>query len=81
MPTIKDIHEHFALLPEWGKRDEYSIIKIPKGTDVTFMSGKAIEQFSNDRTQYVPGGGYQTRFKNFDMKWIIKNGKINKPEK
>lgn len=78
MPTMENIHQHLALVkPDWGKRDALSVIKIPAGTDVSFISGKAIEQTSDSMKTVFKGGGYQVRFKDFDPKWIIDTKKIS----
>jgi len=76
MPTIEDIHQDLALKHDWGKRDAVTFIKIPKGTDVTFISGKAEVQFSPKTGQKFEGGGFQVRFRDFDEKWIIETRKV-----
>lgn len=78
MPTIHDIHQHLALKHEWGKRNSYSIIKVPKGEQVTFIHGKAASQISDKAGDRFVGGGYQVRFKDFDEKWIIKTEDLKK---
>ena len=82
MPTINDVFEHLGLLREWGERNSVSLIKISKGTEVTFMGGKASEQISkklvNEKFEHAPGGGYQIRFRDFDEKWIIETRELPK---
>ena len=79
MPTIAEIHQHLALVePDWGVRNSYSIIKIPAGEQVTFISGKAKAQPSLITGDEFKGGGYQVRFRDFDEKWTIETKDLNK---
>ena len=77
MMTIEDVHQHLALVdPDWGKRNAVTLIKIPAGTDVSFISGKAVEQKSLKTGKKFVGGGFQIRFLDFDEKWIAETKKI-----
>ena len=78
MPTVDDIHQHLALVkPDWGARNSYSLIKIPAGEQVTFISGKAAGQFSKAGDEFL-GGGYQIRLRDFDEEWIIETKDLKK---
>ena len=44
--------------------------KIPAGTDVSFISGKAVGQVAKSGAEFK-GGGFQIRFLDFDEKWIL----------
>ena len=50
--------------------------KIPAGTDVSFISGKAALQVSDTTGSSFKGGGFQIRFLDFDEKWIVETKKI-----
>jgi hypothetical protein len=55
--------------------------KIPAGTETTFISGRAIEQYSKEGEKFI-GGGFQIRFRDFDPEWIQKTELLNnKPSK
>lgn len=73
--TIGDVHQGLALPPEWGTREVVSVIRIPKGTDVTAYVGHAAEQIGADGTRYA-GQSLQYRFKDFDPSWIVDSRKI-----
>lgn len=78
MPTTEHIHQHLALVkPDWGERNAYSVIKIPKGEQVTFISGKAAYKESKTFEPFA-GGGYQVRLREFDEKWIEYSADLNK---
>lgn len=78
IPTTKEIHQHLALVkPDWGERNTIAIIWVPKGTDITFISGKALVQPSKSGDIFK-GGAFQIRFRDFDMKWIVSNRPILK---
>ena len=78
LPSTKEIHQHLALVdPDWGVRNSYSVIKIPAGEQVTFISGKAVSQVSKKGEEFI-GGGYQVRFRDFNEKWIIETKDLNK---
>lgn len=47
-----------------------------RGTDVSFMSGRAVGQTSVETGKKFTGGGFQIRFLDFDEKWIVKTKKI-----
>ena len=79
LPSTKEIHQHLALVdPDWGVRNSYSIIKIPAGEQVTFISGKAKDQISDATGEAFRGIGYQVRFRDFNEKWIIETKDLNK---
>ena len=79
MPTVDDIHQHLALVkPDWGARNSYSLIKIPAGEQVTFISGKAAKQFSRETGEPFAGTGYQIRLRDFDEKWVIATKDLKK---
>ncbi len=78
LPSTKEILQHLALVePDWGIRNSYSIIKIPAGEKVTFISVKAADKISDTGKKFV-GGGYQVRFRDFNEKWIIETKDLNK---
>jgi len=80
IPTIEELHQHIALVkPDWGPRNAVTYIKIPKGTDVTWISGKATWKESLKTGEYFRGGGYQVRFRDFDPKWVTETKPLNKP--
>jgi uncharacterized protein YukE len=66
-----------ALLDEWGNRQYATVLRIPKGSEVTFYRGFAKAQRSRRTGQHVPGGGEQYRFKEIDSAWILQTWKIN----
>lgn len=75
--TIADVHDISALLPEWGPREVVSVARIPKGTEIEILSGKAIKQQDQFGNSYQ-GHGDQMRFKYFDPKWIVETRRIPK---
>jgi len=52
------------------------VIKIPKGTDVTFIFGKVEAQISRETGDIFKGGGFQVRFRDFDEKWIVETRRM-----
>ncbi len=77
MPTIEDIHQRLALPPEWGTREAVSVIRIPKGSEITAYKGLASEQLGQTG-QLFGGNGVQYRFKDFDPDWIIETRNLGK---
>jgi len=77
MPTIDDVHQGLALPREWGSRDAVTVVRIPKGTDITAYKGQASPQLSKTG-QLFNGDAVQYRFKNFDPSWIIETRSLNK---
>ncbi|MEE3627464.1 RHS repeat-associated core domain-containing protein [Nitrospirillum sp. BR 11752] len=75
--TIDDVHQGLALPPEWGNREVATVIKIPKGTDITAYVGEAAQQKGADGTIFQ-GGALQYRFKDFDPSWIVESRGIPK---
>lgn len=78
--TLEDLHQHLALVkPDWGVRGSVSVAKIPRGTQSTFISGKAATQFSKPPLkEKFEGGGFQMRFRDFDEKWIVETRDLPK---
>ncbi|CAL7962278.1 Protein translocase subunit SecA (modular protein) [Gammaproteobacteria bacterium] len=77
-PAIENLKQHLAMLyPDWGERNAVTIIKIPAGTETTFISGKAFEQTSLETGKKFIGGGFQVRFRDFDPKWIDRTELLN----
>jgi RHS repeat-associated protein len=75
MSTIDDVHQGLALPYEWGVRDTVSMIKIPKGTDITAYKGQASPQL--DKTgELFQGDATQYRFEEFDPNWIIDSKRL-----
>jgi hypothetical protein len=66
--TIDDVRERLALLPEWGERESVRVARIPTGTDVEYLYGRAAPQVQ-DEIVYA-GHGEQFRFRDFDERWI-----------
>jgi hypothetical protein len=72
MPTMEDVRQHIALVyPDWGERNAFTLMKIPKGDHSTFVSGKAEFQKSKSTSEMFKGGGFQMRFRGIDPKWIV----------
>lgn len=74
--SVEDIYEHLGLLKDWSKRDAVTLIKIPKGTDATFVSGKAKWQERDLTGEFKKGGGFQIRFRDFDEKWVLETKRL-----
>lgn len=70
MDTTKKVHDGLALDPAWGARDAVAKIRVPEGTDVTYLRGLAKPQGE------YPGGLEQFRFKDFDETWIVEKREI-----
>lgn len=75
MPTIDDVRQRLALPPEWGERTAVRVARIPEGTDVEFLYGRAKGQVSEAGDVYA-GGGKQFRFRDFDERWILETRRI-----
>lgn len=73
--TIDEVHERLALDPAWGERTGVRVIKIPKGTDVTFIHGKA-KEITTNTGDLLKGGGEQFRFLDFEEDWIVSTRRI-----
>jgi hypothetical protein len=52
-------------------RKDVRIARVPEGTDVTFLHGRAGPQASRELGVTVPGGGEQFRFLDFDEDCIV----------
>ena len=82
IPTMHDVHQHLALLRDWGTRDAVTLVKIPKGTSINMISGKAVKQELLNETgkilEKVKGGGFQTFVEYIDPSWIIETRKLPK---
>ncbi|MFH1780581.1 MAG: hypothetical protein ABH841_01040, partial [Candidatus Nealsonbacteria bacterium] len=75
--TMDDVLQELALMPEWGERGIVSLARIPKGTQLAFCFGQAVQKAS-ETGQIFRGGGIQYLFKDFDPSWIVKTRKIPK---
>jgi hypothetical protein len=75
-----------ALVPQWGKRTDMSLIHIPAGTDVTMAQGATAAQISTHTVAIagkdltIPtgvklGGGPQALLKDVDKNWVVWTGK------
>jgi hypothetical protein len=62
--TMDDVHRRLALLPEWGERHTVRVARIPEGTEVEYLYGRAAPQGA------YAGHGEQFRFRDFDERWI-----------
>ena len=67
--TMDDVHRRLALLPEWGERTSVRVARIPEGTEVEYLYGRAAPQVAEDGVAYA-GHGQQFRFRDFDEQWI-----------
>ena len=72
---IEDIHQGLALPPEWGTREMVTVMRIPKGTDITAYVGQAAKQ-TGKTGEGFGGGSLQYRLKDFDPSWIIETRRI-----
>ena len=79
--NLDKVLDKLALPPEFGDRNAFYIAKVPKGTEATFISGRAKEQFSKKIWKMFDGRGFQIRFRDFDQNWIIDPNKILKEKK
>lgn len=77
MSTIDDVHQGLALPPEWGSRDAVTVIKIPKGTDITAYKGLASPQLGKTG-ELFNGNAVQYRFKDFDPSWILETKSLSR---
>ena len=75
-----------ALVPQWGKRTDMSLLQIPAGTDVTMTAGTTSAQISTHSltiaghkltvpTGVKVGGGPQVLLHNVDRQWVVWTGK------
>ena len=71
LATDAEVMERLALIPDWGPRDAVRVARVPEGTDVAFLHGKAGPQMSDRLGTTVLGGGDQFRFLDFDADWIV----------
>lgn len=75
MGTVEQVHQSLALPPEWGAREAVTVIRIPKGTDITAYVGEAAPQIGSAGDLFA-GGGRQFRFKDFDTAWIVSRPRV-----
>lgn len=73
--TIDEVHQRLALDPDWGARTGVRVVKIPKGTDVTFLHGTA-RDVTSDLGVLYEGGGEQFRFLDFDESWVVSSRRL-----
>jgi hypothetical protein len=76
LTTDAEVMDRLALIPDWGPRDAVRVARIPEGTDVTFLHGRAGPQASRELGVTVPGGGEQFRFLDFDEGWIVASRRL-----
>ena len=72
--TVDEYMNKMALLSTWGARNNVSIAKVPKGTNVRHAIGFASEK-TNGIEQRV-GRGKQLLFEKFNDKWVIDTKKL-----
>jgi hypothetical protein len=78
--TLSKIKEHLALLDSFGKKTHVTVARIPKGTSIQLLQGRAKSQFCDGTTpEFCAGGGYQIRLKKFDECWIKKTCSLDSP--
>lgn len=78
-PKIEQLKQHLVLVyPEWGERNAATFIRIPAGTETTFISGKAMEQNSLKTGEKFIGGGFQVRLRDIDQNWIVETINLEK---
>ncbi len=89
--TIARVENRLALLKSFGTKTHVTVARIPKGTRVPLLHGRAKFQYvkgknnANGLPEFRPGGGYQIRLKEFDESWIVQtrrlsDGLVIKPE-
>jgi hypothetical protein len=66
--TTDDVQHCLALLPEWGQRETVCVARIPQGTDVEYLYGRAGPQVQAGVV--YAGQGEQFRLRSFDERWI-----------
>jgi hypothetical protein len=69
LDTIQAVRQALALKTTWGKRDRQARARIPAGTQLYYLFGKASRQ--TEPGHVWGGGGPQFRFVNFDPSWIV----------
>jgi hypothetical protein len=78
-----------ALIPDWGKRTDVSVLHIPAGTEVDMTIGGTERQlghlrigehtFSHVPVGYKDGGGLQVYLKSVSKDWVVWTGKAPWP--
>jgi uncharacterized protein YukE len=80
--------DKLALVPQWGSRDEVSILHIPAGTEIHIAEGTTAPQVSHltiagkdlgIKIGSKAGGAMQTLFQNVDRDWVVWTGKAPWP--
>lgn len=69
--SLSEALERIAVIPEFGDKNSFYIARILKGSKATFISGRAELQYSEILQKVLHGGGFQVRFRDFDLNWII----------
>jgi hypothetical protein len=59
------------------RREAVTVIRIPKGTDITAYKGLASPQLGKTE-QLFNGDGVQYRFRDFDPNWIVETRSLYK---
>ncbi|MBA3602478.1 MAG: hypothetical protein H0W50_02305 [Parachlamydiaceae bacterium] len=79
--TLEEVMNKAGLLTSFGERNFVSVARIPKGEQLTFLSGKAGKQIDAITGEIRPGGATQLRIKDFKAEWIRETKKLPDVEK
>jgi|GEM_PF-4763237 len=79
--TLEEVMNKAGLLTSFGERNSVTVARIPKGEQLTFLSGKAGKQIDAITGEIRPGGATQLRFKDFKAEWIRETKKLPNVEK
>jgi hypothetical protein len=84
--TLSKVKDRLALLDAFGgEKTHVTVARIPRGTQIQLLHGRAKPQFSpgdlrvGTLPEFRPGGGYQIRVKDFDETWIQKSCSLSDP--
>lgn len=78
--TLTKVKDRLALLDSFGAKTHVTVARIPKGTSIQLLQGRAKSQFFNGATpEFRAGGGYQIRLKEFDERWIKRTCSLDSP--
>ncbi len=80
--TLNKVKDRLALLDSFGEKSHVTVARIPRGTQIQVLHGRAKPQMAMGEYGHMeirPGGGYQMRFKDFNESWIKTTCSLTNP--
>ncbi|MCX6991399.1 MAG: hypothetical protein NTX49_10140 [Chlamydiae bacterium] len=79
LATLEEVMESAAILSRFGERNRVIVARIPAGSKVQFLHGRAAPQVDSVSGEIRSGGIVQYQFKDFDPAWVKDVRSLNTP--